>query len=138
MPPVSPDTFQGNRLRDLLDRRQTTADLIEQEGCDIALQRPAARVSDGAGGWVSPGGPATPQNAVRRFFSLVQYEPQDQQNTIVGERELVKFVLVGKFNDDIQEGDFFEFGDRKYTVDFINPDRYFEVRAEGAYVSDGS
>jgi len=119
---------------------RTTEALIEVEGRMIALVRPPEAVDDGAGGRIVPhGGAPVPQVAVKRYFggkinNRMNNMPFEGANS-VGEYLRVKSVLIGMPGDDIQENDVFSVGGLTYSVDFVYPDKSFEVRADCVHVN---
>jgi hypothetical protein len=117
-----------SQITELQAQQRVTDQLIKRFGRDIALIRPGAYVSDGAGGRTRSGADSH-LPAVRRFFSgtvpntnfTVRFE---------GERQVGRFVLVGPPNDDIQQGDYWQEGATLYRVVFIHENPEYETRAE--------
>lgn len=130
--PTSPtDTLAGDRLRDALERRQNTQDLIDDQGELIELWRLAAPQPDGAGGWTDPGPPAKEAQPVKRFFTYSLYEPLEGPNTPQGYGTHEKFVLIGLHDDVIKKDDYFYINGLRHRVDFVHPDRTYQTKAEG-------
>jgi hypothetical protein len=134
---VTDVALSGNALRDKIQRTQSTADLIAQEGRSITLHRGAALVPDGAGGWVPGSGSDTIVDQQNLFFTASLYEPLELATSATGEALHEKFILIGMPDADIQEGDWLEFSNHKYVVNFIHADRSYQVKAEGEAVSEG-
>lgn len=134
--PSPTDVITGDRLRTVKAHREVTADLIRLEGVMVSLWRAPQAVADGAGGFLPGSGSPAPLAAVKRFFSLSQYEPLDMSNQ-QGEYLPERFILIGLYTDDIKEGDYLLYQGKKFTITFIHPDRTYQVKAEGACFSDG-
>lgn len=109
-------------------QRDATRLLIEHEGREVALKRKPGYVPDGAGGRKRKTGAAQFQGTRLRFFSSVTSEGTYFLRD-VGERYEDRHVLIGLFDDDIQEHDTFELDGRNYEVVYVHPDRRYETRA---------
>ncbi len=121
-----------SRITELQAQRRVTEQLIRRFGRDIALVRPAAYISDGAGGRTRSGTDSF-LPAVRRFFSgstpntgfVVRFQ---------GERQVGSFVLIGLPDDDIQQGDYWQDGATMYRVTYVHDNPRYETRAEVAAI----
>lgn len=118
--------------------RQDTANLIREEGQDIALIRDAGPVSDGVGGRKAHANASddVPITAKRRFFALTESNPVDA-TTVIGEEIVTKFVLIGTYNDDIRRGDIIKLYGQEFKVEFVNPDRRYQTKAWGRSIGNG-
>jgi hypothetical protein len=105
---------------------QSTADLIEEDGLDVALWR-VTFVPTPSGG-VKRVDPEAPLAAVRRFFGSVTATPSINQRE-EGEFTLYRFVLIGMPGDDIEEHDYFLIDGQKYQVDEIDTDTAWQKKA---------
>lgn len=91
---------------------QSTADLIEESGLDIALSRSVLeRTPAGGVRHVNP----EPLPAARRYFGTVSSDPPRVIRE-EGEQLVLRHVLVGMPGDDIKEKDTFQIGTRKFEV----------------------
>lgn len=122
---------------ELTELRRQTAILIARRGQDIALWRKAAPTPSGAGGFIPAADPNAPLLTKKRFFQTT-IMPASDRSDVRGEKTFVQFVIIGLVGDDIQENDWFFVNGRRYDIDFIDPDRTFQLKGTGVLVTDGS
>lgn len=133
------------RAQDVRSMRRSTMALIKREGQNISLFRAGGTsggfVDDGEGGEVpapTPVGedPSEPVSEKRRYFSTTEADPEDRGDDD-GERLLIPFVLIGRWDDDIREGDWFYVNDQKFEIDFVQPDREYQLKGQGVAFGNG-
>lgn len=99
--------------------RRDTQKIIDEEPTSIALIRPAPKVSDGAGGFISGGAPVT-QTAKKRYFGgitdFVKIELAFSTLDDRSKRMTPTNIVIGPYDDDIRAGDQFVLRDNTYTV----------------------
>ena len=116
-------------------QKQFTRDSIKSEGIPIALLRRATPVGDGAGGYAEPSEAYTVMPAKKRILvataiNVRSGNTREYFQDSSGERYLVKYVMIGNSNDDIDMGDFFMYQTQLMKIADIHPDRSYEVRAQ--------
>lgn len=116
------------RLGELQVQRRMTDQLIASEPVSIALSRPPAKVDDGAGGRVSTGVP-TLQPVTDRFFADVTEDERFYSRNTIGQAVVTEHVLIGRYNDDIREGDYWDQGGRRFVVEYVHPERDYQTKA---------
>lgn len=116
--------------------RQSTVDLITWQGQSIALVRPSQPVPDGAGGFKANTASPTTGTPVRRFLSRVRADAPDIADA-AGQRRIQSFVLIGVYNDDIAEGDYFLEDGIRWNIDAIEMNRDYQTKAFGRVISSG-
>lgn len=125
----------------LAEEIRQTSILIEHDPHVVSLNRKAPLVDDGEGGRTRSGVPTV--LPAQRFYiggfaenfgvrNRPAYEEDER-----GERLVARFILVGMPGTDIAEGDWFELGGHTYTVQFVDPLREFQVKAEAVRVTNG-
>ena len=110
---------------ELEEARKTTADLISEEPTPVALVRKVWTRTPSGG---VKSGPPQDLPVVNRFFGGIVGQPRiiRAQN---GEQVVATYVLIGTFDDDIQEEDEFSIGDKKFRVAEVAQDNGYETRA---------
>lgn len=109
-------------------RRQTT-DFIGFNPKSIALQR-ADTVADGAGGVRA----SLTTLAAQTFREITQHTNTGVfRRTIDGQEIKPDFVLLGPYNADIRNGDWYMQDGAKYEIVYVRTDRRYETWAEVAY-----
>lgn len=99
--------------------RQDTQQIIDEEPTSIALIRPAAKISDGAGGFVSSGNPTTLPAKERYFGGITDFVKIELAFSTLDDRSkrmTPTNILIGLHDDDIRVGDKFVLRDNTYTV----------------------
>lgn len=130
-----------SRAQDIAVHRMHTRILIDQFPTVVRLRRPAPLVEDGQGGRTrarNPDGTAIPDAtlpAQKFFFSGLNSNGRSQTATRwditeEGERFLTRFVIVGEWNADIQEDDWFMLGNRRVQILNVFPDRSYQTKCE--------
>lgn len=128
-------------------KRRSTLAMITRDGQEIALFRAngsvqGGYVDDGEGGQIpapaAPGeDPDEPVSIKQRYFTTVVAEPVDE-TTDQGERLLINFVLIGKWDDDIREGDWFYVKNERYQIEFVDPNQDYQTKGVGVAYSSGN
>lgn len=125
--------------RELKMFREHTRILIKEETTKVSLKRPRPLVDDGQGGKVrEPGGPIDiPEQ--KFFFSGLNSNGRSQTAarwdiTEEGERFLTRFVIVGEWDADLQEDDWFMYNGRRVQIMDVYPDRSYETKAEAVTI----
>lgn len=111
-------------------QRRQTATWIEVEGLMISLTRPGARTRTAGGGYAEQGNPQV-LDPVKRIVASQARESFDQiGSTGIGVH--IKQYILGTYDDDIQQGDYFvnPRDGKTYTVEFVHKDRSVETRGE--------
>lgn len=121
----------------LLAQKQATAMLIREEPTLIALIREGAWARTSGGGQKRLTGSVTLPGVLRWFSGVgraagpATASTNDvQRYSFQGELIVSDHVVVGPLTDDIQAGDEFLLGIRRFQVIFVHPNKSFEVRAE--------
>ena len=110
--------------------RMGTEALIATTPTPVALTRPPALTADGAGGYWRSGSPVT-LTTVNRYVKPIGDETIPQfQSTPTGQHFSIEHLMIGVYNDDIQEGDYHTMNGKVYTVVRINPDRTYQTKCE--------
>jgi hypothetical protein len=121
---------------------EATQDLIASRPTPITLFRPAAPVSDGAGGTLRPAAP-TALATVERYFGgpslsirsgIITHQGGHDDG---GVRHEAHWVLAGPPDDDIQDGDTFVYDGRNFKVERVSADRSYVTRASVLEVTGG-
>lgn len=118
------------------DRRQLLA-FIQADPAVISLKR-RAKVPTAAGGHTL-GAEVT---IAPQTFRLVQFKRRLTHGTVVGQGggegrvSSLPYVLVGRYDADVQAGDYFDYGGLRYEVVALAPDR--EVRTAAELVEKGA
>lgn len=101
--------------------------LAERFPTPIALKRPAAMVSDGAGGVV----PAVTNP--RTGEEINRYLVPDGEPQVISDEEgkinIQRFWLIGEWDDDIRKGDTFAVNGLEHKVIFVDPDHSYQTKA---------
>lgn len=106
-------------------QREATLDLISEEPTAIVLSRFVSLRTPSGG--TKPAA-VVPQPEKIRFFAPTS-SAERWITTTQGERLEVDYVLIGTFDDDIQENDEFTVDGQKYKVSWVVPDRRFQTKA---------
>lgn len=128
-----------SRAQDIKVNRMHTRILIEQFPSKVRLTRPRPLVEDGEGGRIREPGLPTQVREQTFFFSGLNSAGRSQTAqrfdiTDQGERTLTRFVIVGEWDADIQEDDWFMLGNRKVQIMNVFPDRSYETKAEAVTI----
>lgn len=115
-----------NQTELLMQRRQTTA-FINADVLEVSLQR-FAPVTTAAGG-TKRGAPATVPLQRFRLVPASMRTPTPTAATEGGQVPIFPYVLVGRWDADVQENDEFQLDGRWYQVRKVDPDRLVETRA---------
>lgn len=102
--------------------------MIRSQPVLIQLFRPQELVPDGFGGFTPAGEPTTLEAKERYFPSIadpVVFGTEEQK----GENFFITHLLIGRYDDDIQIGDFFFLNEEKYIVATVDPNRSYQVKA---------
>lgn len=92
---------------------------IKADPIEVTLSRPT-KVDAGNGGW-KPGIPVTLNPQQMRLVPFKRRVSDDVQNTQDGQLMLAPYILVGRYNIDVQKGDEFTHNDLSYRVHSIEP-----------------
>ena len=117
---------------ELLVMRRQTAEYIKREPVVLTLQRNQL-VSDGQGGWTPTAGPIPAGKQTFAFDAMGRVQAGHVRRTVDGQEVEPEYALMGKYDADVQRGDWFFIEGIKYEVVFVHPDRSYEVSAEVAY-----
>lgn len=112
-------------------RKQTEA-FIAADPRSIALDR-RVRTSDGAGGFVNG---ALTTMASQTFRLLPQEDGATARTTAEGETATPEYMLMGRWDADMQRWDEFRIGTRRYQVVFISENRQYETKGEVLYLGE--
>jgi hypothetical protein len=115
---------------DLATLRKQTAEFIGYNPMEVVLLRPQ-RVADGSGGWKDDPPTALASQTMRKIT-----QPTNSQvfrRTIDGEEVKPDFVLLGEYNADVQNGDYWLEDGRRYDVVYVKDDRRYETWGEAIY-----
>jgi len=112
-------------------RKQTLA-FIAADARSISLDR-RVRTSDGAGGFVN--GPPTTL-AAQTFRLLPQEDGATARTTAEGETATPEYMLLGRWDADMERWDEFKIGTRRYQVVFISENRQYETKGEVLYLGE--
>ena len=109
--------------------RSQTKQFIAHYPKDISLQR-ADMVSDGSGGVK-----ATLETLPAQTFRQITQPTNTQvfRRTIDGQEVTPDFVLLGEYDVDVKDGDWYMADGRKFEVVYVRDDRRYETWAEVAY-----
>lgn len=111
---------------EIRELRKSTEDLIAYDHVAVSLSRTEYERSPGGG--VRKAGAPTVQDPKDRYFGDVIQDPHVIQ-TEAGEETVTSKVLIGPYDDDIQEGDEFTVAGHDYKVAEVIPDHTYETRA---------
>jgi len=112
--------------------QQGTSTLINQESVDIQLTRQPAWEQTEAGGVRRSSGAADILDSQSFFFGEVRSDAVEVRSDR-GEAVVLRHVLIGPADADVEEGDSFSVGGRSFKVEYINPNREYQTKA---YVSE--
>lgn len=129
---------------ELQSQRQATRDLIDSKPVKLTIHRPTELVSDGAGGLIREDTPDELPPRERYMGVITDITVLGFANVEFEEGKRIRWthILVGPYDDDIQENDFFMIGDRKYVIARVHPDRTYQTKALvgqdlGVYINSG-
>lgn len=110
----------------ILAKRRSTALMIEKEGRDIQLHRPSTFVADGAGGRIA-NSPEEVLPVRRRYFSIIHEVSrvglrESVATEATGTELIPTHVLIGPYDDDIRQGDWFWADGVKFYVHDVERD----------------
>jgi hypothetical protein len=119
--------------------REHTNILIKNEPTKVVLNRARPLVDDGQGGKVREPGEPIQIDEQTFFFSGLNSNGRSQTAarwdiTEEGERFLTRIVIVGRWDADLQEDDWFMFQGRKVKIMDVYPDRSYETKAEAVTI----
>lgn len=114
---------------DLVTLRKQTKAFIDEEPRSIALQRKDI-TPDGEGGVQH-----TILSLPAQIFNLITQATSAQvaRRTMDGEEVFPEFVLLGEYNADMKNGDWFLIDGIKYEVVYVRLERRYETWGEVAY-----
>lgn len=125
----------SNRVETLVQRRQTAA-YLAAEPQRIALERPTPAVKTPSGGKAK----VPPTKLPDQTFRLVPFKRRvthTQSNITEGTVTVTSYVLVGRWDADVQRDDEFvvDEGGRlhRYKVEAVEPGRSFRTLADVTY-----
>lgn len=111
-------------------RRMTLAE-IGAAPTTIALQR-QDYIDDLSGGQKPNGAPATLRSQRVTIISPTQQLPE--RRTLAGITVQPEFLLKGRWDADIQRGDWYFVQGVKYEVVYVDPDHRYQTKAEVVYL----
>lgn len=119
--------------------RMHTRLLIARYPTRIVINRPPPLVDDGQGGMQRPNTPPTVLPAQNVFFSGLNSNGRSLTATRWditdrGERFLTRFVIVGEYNANLEEDDWFMFQGRKIKISDRFPDRTYQTKCEAVAI----
>lgn len=127
---IIPDLPGAQDSRELAVLRKQTLHFIRSNPDDIAFNRGADKVSDGAGGWTwGPGGATLEPQQMR----LIPVGGRVQSRNVNGEEVTPAYVLIAAHDADVDMDDTFDHNGRMYEVIFIREDRRYETWLEVVY-----
>lgn len=110
---------------ELRAQRVVTQAFINADSRPISLLR-ALRTDDGAGGYTT-----TTQNLSTQKMRLIpQQDGATQQTTADGQQVVPQYVLMGRWDADMQRGDTFVIDGQTYEVVFVNLNSQYERKGE--------
>lgn len=111
-------------------QRRLTLGFLAADSREITIQR-RPRTSDGAGGTVA-GDPVSlpPQD----FRLLPSEDGATARTTAEGETATPEYMLLGRWDADLQRFDEFEIDGRRFQVIFITENRQYETKGEVTYL----
>lgn len=127
------------RTRETQIMRMHTRILIDRFPSDIVVERPRRAVPDGQGGVERPSGRGQTLRPQRVFLSGLNSNGRSLTAARwdvlpEGERFLVRYVVIGPYDADLQEDDEFTFQGRRFRIMSVFPDRAFETKCEAVTV----
>jgi hypothetical protein len=111
-------------------RRMTLAE-IGAAPTTMTLQR-QGYIDDLSGGRKPNGAPATLRSQRVTIISPTQQLPE--RRTLAGITVQPEFLIKGRWDADIQRGDWYFISGVKYEVVYVDPDRRYQTKAEVVYL----
>jgi hypothetical protein len=128
--PAGPDTTSQAVENGV--QRDLTAWFVQADQDLIVLNRPS-RTANGSGGYVLGTPAALPSQAGR----LIPLQPAGtERHTLDGRLVEPGYHLLMEWNADMQRGDTFVLGGRRYEVVFVAENQVYEVKGEVIYNGD--
>lgn len=128
-PPVLTPRLRKTELR--LQRRNTNA-FIAADPYEIVLVR-RVRFLNAAGGVTKGNETILPAQILRL---LPQEDGATERVTAEGERATPEYMLLGRYDADMQRFDIFEFDGRRYQIVWISENRQYEIKGEVVHLGD--
>ncbi len=111
-------------------QRRLTLGFLAADAREIVIQR-RPRTSDGAGGTVL----GSPADLAPQYFRLLPSEDgATARTTAEGETATPEYMLLGRWDADLQRFDEFEIDGRRFQVIFITENRQYETKGEVTYL----
>lgn len=111
-------------------QRRLTLGFLLADAQQIILQRPV-RTSDGAGGTVVSSTISLPPQT---FRLLPSEDGATARTTAEGETATPEYMLLGRWDADLERFDEFQIGGRRFQVVFITENRQYESKGEVTYL----
>lgn len=111
-----------------LQRILTNAFVAADEQPIVLVRK--TKVQNAAGGWTTTSTPLPAQNI--RMNPL--QDAVGQRTTADGKQVTPSYMLVCRHTADVERGDTFTIGGRRYEVVFVVENRQYQVKAEVAYL----
>lgn len=118
---------------ELREQIKTTDDLITSNPVELVFTRPQPAADDGAGGR-KPAGQDNDLPPQEVFFQAKMQNPVEVMDER-GQRVLSWYVVVGRPDADMRQGDRFMHNGHEYKLAFIYPDRQYQIKAEVVRIS---
>lgn len=119
----------GIATAELAMQRNLTLGFIYADATDVVLYR-STRTSDGAGG-VLLGDPAPLPAQTMRIIPLQDGAPGGQNRfTADGQAVRPGYMIMGKYDADMERWDTYETADGRFEVVFVNANRQYQVKGE--------
>jgi hypothetical protein len=113
---------------ELAIERRLTSEFIAADSVVISLVR-KLKVPDGKGGYRLSDVPLAPQT----LRLIPSGDGATERTTTDGKAVSPDYMLMGTYLADMQRGDVFLLGDRRYEVVFINENKQYQIKGEVAY-----
>lgn len=110
---IIPDLPGGQDSREVFVLRKQTEKFIQENPSQITLLR-ETRIPNGKGGYTTTRAPQASQT-----FRIVPQQPGSAARTMDGDKVAPTFVLIGRWNADVNNNDVFEWDGRTYSVDLV-------------------
>lgn len=116
-------------MDDLLAMQRQTKQFIDENPITVNLQRDSL-IPDGAGGHS-----VTPNPVGNQVFRMISQSTSSAVERRTSDGQLVspEFVLLGEYDADARNGDFYMLDGIKYEIVYVRFDRRYETWSEVAY-----